>query len=81
MKMQTKNTDRAECLLFYGSRAVSRHQQGFQERGMEDDLSAESNATDLSWLCETQIKPILPPWQVMRREKAKSVKRGKFNAD
>lgn len=60
MKMQTKNTDRAECLLFCGTRAVSRHQQGPQ--GMEDNLSAESNAVGLAWLCEIQIKQNLPPW-------------------
>lgn len=80
-KMQTKNTDRAECLLFYVTRAVSRHQQGLQGTGMEDNLSAECNAVGLAWLRETQMKPILPPWRVVRRETAKSVKRGKFNAD
>lgn len=52
-----------------------------QGTGMEDNLSAESNAVGLAWLCETQIKPILPSWQVVRRETTKSVKRGKFNAD
>lgn len=60
---------------------MSRHQQGLQEIGMEDDLSAESNAVGLAWLRETQIKLVLSPWQVVRRETAKSLKRGKFNAD
>lgn len=60
---------------------VSRDQRHPQGAGMEGELSTESNGIGLAWLCETQIKPILPPWQVVRRRRSKSVKRGKSKAD
>lgn len=60
---------------------VSRDQQGPQGAGMEGELSTESSGIGLVWVRETQIKSLLPPWQVMRRRKSKSAKKGKSEAD
>lgn len=60
---------------------VSRDQQGPQRASTEGELSTESSGIDLVWLYETQIKSILPPWQVVRKRWSKSAKRRKSYAD